>query len=79
MRKRLGIYKKSRRGRNDWHRQAAEFHDLAAHAHRVAAAHQEQQDHRTGHELSKLAMEYSAKAYEFAKKARPTGTAKPEK
>ena len=30
---------RGRRGRNDWHQRAAEFHDLAAHAHRVAATH----------------------------------------
>jgi len=36
----------SRLGRNDWHQRAAEFHDLAAHAHRVAAMRHGQEDHQ---------------------------------
>jgi hypothetical protein len=43
-------------GRNDWDQRAAEFHDLGAHAHRVAATHHGQEDHQTGHEVSKQAM-----------------------
>ena len=50
----------------DSHQRAAEFHDRAAHAHRVAAVHQQKEDHVTGHEHSRQAMEHSAKAYEFA-------------
>lgn len=72
----------SRLGRNDWHQRAAEFHDLAAHAHRIAATHHDQGDHQTGHELSRHAMEYSAKAYKYAQEAnqesgKTEGAAKP--
>lgn len=65
----LGIRGRGRRGRNDWHQRAAEFNDLAAHAHRVAATHHDKEDHQTGHELSKHAMEYSAKAYLYSQEA----------
>lgn len=58
-----------RRGRNDWHHRAAEFHDLAAHAHRVAAAHHDQEDHVTGHEVSQQAMEHATKAYRYSQEA----------
>jgi len=58
-----------RQGRGDWHQRAAEFHDLAAHAHRVAATHHSQGDFLTGHELSRQAMEYSAKAYRYSQEA----------
>ncbi len=34
----------------DSHQKAAEYHDLAAHAHRAAAAQHEKGDHQTGHE-----------------------------
>ena len=75
-----------RLGRNDWHYRAAEFNDLAAHAHRVAAMHHGKEDHQTGQELSKQAMEYSAKAYQYSQEAHrnsvssisETGTARPE-
>ena len=85
MRKRIAIYKKGRRGRNDWQQRAAEFNDLASHAHRVAAVHHEKGDHQSGHEFSKRAMEYSAKAYQYAKQAHQesasflSGTAKTSK
>ena len=59
----------NRLGRNDWHQRAAEFNDLAAHAHRVAATHHGQEDHQTGQELSRQAMEYSAKAYQYSQEA----------
>lgn len=58
-----------RLGRNDWHQRAAEFNDLAAHAHRVAATHHSKEDHWTGQELSRQAMEYSAKAYQYSQEA----------
>ncbi len=48
----------------DSHQRAAEFHDLAAHAHRTAAAHHEKQDHLTAHEHSRQA------AHSFAWPAR---------
>jgi hypothetical protein len=54
---------------NDSHQRAAEFHDLAAHAHRIAASHHAKGDHKTGHESSRQALEHSAKAYEFAQEA----------
>ena len=38
---------------NDSHQRAAEFHELAAHAHRAAAAHDGKEDHQTGREHSK--------------------------
>jgi hypothetical protein len=37
------------------HQRAAELHDLAAHAHRSALQHG-QQDHETGHEHSRQAL-----------------------
>src|SRR5580700_8873346 len=42
----------------DSHQRAAEFHELAAHAHRVAMAHLDKEDHLTAHELTKQAMEH---------------------
>jgi hypothetical protein len=59
---------RGRVGRNDWHSQAAEFHDLAAHAHRSASAH-DQTDRPTAHEYSKQAMEYAIKAYRLSQEA----------
>lgn len=63
-----------RAGRNDWHQRAAEFNDLAAHAHRVAATHHSKGDHQTGQELSRHAMEYSAKAYQYSQEAHRVAT-----
>jgi hypothetical protein len=69
----------NRLGRNDWHQRAAEFNDLAAHAHRVAATHHSKEDHQTGQELSRHAMEYSAKAYQYSQEAhRIAGSSVPE-
>jgi hypothetical protein len=53
----------------DSHQRAAEFHNLAAHAHQAAVTHHGKEDHLTGHELSRQAMEYAAKAFEFSKAA----------
>jgi hypothetical protein len=53
----------------DSHQRAAEFHDLAAHAHRVAAAHFDKGDHLTAHEHTRLAMEHSAKAHQASQEA----------
>lgn len=50
----------------DSHQGNAEFHDLAAHAHRVAATHDGNEDHMTGHEYSWQAVEHAVKAYLFA-------------
>lgn len=44
------------------HQRAAELHDAAAHAHRVAEQHGKQ-DHLTGHEHSRRALEYSERAH----------------
>ena len=43
---------------NDWHQRAAEFHEMAAHAHRAAAVHHGKQDHLTGSEYSRQAKEH---------------------
>jgi len=48
------------------HQRAAELHDSAAHAHRSAAEAHEKQDHQTGHELSRQALEHSRKAHQRA-------------
>jgi hypothetical protein len=53
----------------DSHQKAAEYHNLAAHAHLSAAAHAERGDHQTGHEHSRQALEHSRRAYELAQEA----------
>lgn len=50
------------------HQRAAEFHDGAAHAHRVAEQHGKQ-DHLTGHEHSRQALEHSQNAYQHTQTA----------
>lgn len=50
-------------------REAAEQHELAARAHREAAAHHEKGDHLTGNWHAQLAFEYSSAAIELAQKA----------
>jgi hypothetical protein len=45
------------------HQRAAELHDLAAHAHFSAAEAHEKQDHQTGHERSRQALEHSQTAH----------------
>ena len=45
------------------HQRAAEFHDMAAHAHLAAASSRDKQDHLTGSELSRNALEHSQKAH----------------
>jgi hypothetical protein len=42
---------------------AAEHRDLAAHAHRSGAEHHGKEDHMTGHESSRQALEHTNKAY----------------
>ena len=54
---------------NDSHQRAAEYHDRAAHAHRAAAEHHGRQDHLTGHERSRQALEHSSHAYQLSLKA----------
>jgi hypothetical protein len=50
------------------HPKAAEMHDLAAHAHRSASQHG-QEEHLTDHERSRQALEHSAAAFEESHKA----------
>src|ERR1700735_547940 len=57
------------RGQGNWHQRAAEFHELAAHAPLNAATHHDKEDHQTGHEHSKQAMEYATKAFQFSQDA----------
>ncbi len=51
------------------HQRAAELHELAAHAHRTAAEHNEEGDNETGNWHAQRALEYSDRAYELAKEA----------
>jgi hypothetical protein len=44
------------------HQRAAELHEVAAHAHRAAEQHG-QQEHLTGHEHSRQALEHSQDAH----------------
>jgi hypothetical protein len=60
---------RNRQGRNDWHQRAAEFHDLAAHAHRTAATHYDKDNLLAGRKFSKQAIAYSAKAFKYAQQA----------
>jgi hypothetical protein len=48
------------------HREAAEYHDLAAHAHRTAAEHNEKGDNETGNWHLDRAREYSDQAFKLA-------------
>ena len=54
---------------NDLHRKAAEQHELAAHAHRTAAEHNEKGDYSTAIWHSERALEFSDQAYKLAKEA----------
>jgi hypothetical protein len=54
---------------HDSHQKAAEYHSLAAHAHRTAAEHS-QEDHLTGHEHSRQALEHWNKAYQHSLQVR---------
>jgi len=54
------------------HQQAADLHDGAAHAHRVAEQ-QEKQDHLTGHEHSRQALEHSPDAHQHTLAATTVG------
>ena len=51
------------------HRRAAERHDLAAHAHRTAAEHNEKGNYTAAMWHSERALEYSDQAYKLAKEA----------
>jgi hypothetical protein len=54
---------------SDSHQRAAELHELAAHAHRTAAVHHGKEDHATGHELSRQALEHATKAFALSQQA----------
>ena len=54
---------------NDPHQRAAEFHELAAQAHRAAAGHRAKQHHLTGQEYSKQAIEHANKAFQASQEA----------
>ena len=45
------------------HQRAAELHNAAAHAHRVAIQHHDRNDHLSGQEHSRKAMEHSNQAF----------------
>ena len=51
------------------HRRAAEQHELAAHAHRTAAEHNEKGKGEAGSWHAERALEYSDQAYKLAKEA----------
>ena len=54
---------------HETHRRAAEQHELAAHAHRTAAEHNEKGDNETGYWHTQRALEYSDRAFTLAKEA----------
>jgi hypothetical protein len=54
---------------NNLYRRAAEQHELAAHAHRTAAEHNEKGDNETGNWHAQRALEYSDQAYKLAVEA----------
>jgi len=51
------------------HQKAAALHELAAHAHRTAAEHNERGDEAAGSWHSQRALEYSDQAYKLAQEA----------
>jgi len=55
------------------HQRAAELHEAAAHAHLSAAETHEKQDHQTGHELTRHALEHSEKAFHQTGRTMDTG------
>jgi hypothetical protein len=52
----------------DSHRKATEFQQRSAHAHLAASEHGKQ-DHQTGHEQSRRALEHSARAFAASREA----------
>lgn len=54
---------------HETHREAAEKHELAAHAHRTAAEHNEKGDHSAAFWHAERALEYSDRAFKLAKEA----------
>jgi hypothetical protein len=67
--RRVGMDRALPSGMHDSHQKTAEYHKLAAHAYRAAVERHEKEDHLTGHERSRQALEYSNRAYEHAKAA----------
>jgi hypothetical protein len=63
----------------DSHQRAAEFHNLAAHAHEAAITHHDKEDHLTAHELSRQAMEHASKAFQFSKDAQKESAGRAKK
>ena len=59
---------------SDTHRQAADQHELAAHAHRTAAEHNEKGKNELGNWHLERAAEYSDHAYKLAKEAHSKST-----
>jgi hypothetical protein len=55
------------------HQRAAELHENAAHAHLSAAEAHDKQDHETGEERSRQALEHSLLAYEKTGQGRQNG------
>ena len=51
------------------HRKAAEQHERTAHAHRMAAAHQEQGEYLSAKEFSRQALEHAARAFQQSQEA----------
>ena len=60
------------------HQRAAELHDTAAHAHRIAAVAHEKQDHPSGHERSRKALEHSEGAFRQSGQARQSAPKDPD-
>jgi|SRR5271157_1549122 len=58
------------------HQRAAELHDLGAHSHRAGVQHGKQ-DHLTGHEHSRQALEHSEAAHRSTQVAEAGGLAAP--
>jgi hypothetical protein len=64
---------------NDSHQRAAEFHELAAHAHRAAAVQHSKSDHLGAHELSRQALEHATEAFRWSQDAHEKSTKAAEK
>jgi hypothetical protein len=54
---------------DDTHRRAVELHELAAHAHRTAAEHNEKGEGAAGSWHAERALEYSDHAFKLAQEA----------
>jgi hypothetical protein len=54
---------------NDSHKRTVELYELAAHAHRAAAADHAKEDHQSGHEQFKHASEDANEAFPWSQEA----------